>query len=430
MRKQQIKILSLFILLSLFSGLSYSQSSTISPYSRFGIGDLTFNGFAYQRGMAGMSLGYTNPSTINVNNPASYAYDSIMVMEIGANAEGLFSKQNDISTTGLNADLTALAMAFPIVKNKLGFSFGIIPFSSTGYNIISESNIDTLNTTSDINYIYKGAGGYTKYYFGAGLKISNSLSFGVNANYLFGNVINQRKEEFTNSIFFNTNYQDELSLSDFYFEYGLNWKHSLKNDKSIAVGITGSPSQKISGERNILWLNYKKGATGFDIIKDTVFLSLDNQGEVVIPSSYGIGFCVSKLNKWNYGADLKIQNWSDYESFGVRDNLNNSFSLSAGGSYVPNSLLSSKYISRIEYRFGAYYNKSYLNLNNKSDINDMGVCLGVGLPLKRNFQSKVNCSLQFGKRGTLNDNLVREQYIRLSIGLTFNEVWFIKKKYD
>lgn len=158
MRKQQIKFLSLFILLSLFSGFSYSQNSTLSPYSRFGIGDLTFKGFAYQRGMGGVSLGYTNPSTINVNNPASYSYDSITVMEIGVNSEALFSKQNDISTSGLNADLNALAMAFPVVKNKLGISFGIIPFSSTGYNIISESNIDTLNTTSDINYIYKGTG--------------------------------------------------------------------------------------------------------------------------------------------------------------------------------------------------------------------------------------------------------------------------------
>ncbi|MFN6092976.1 MAG: hypothetical protein ACK44N_11220, partial [Bacteroidota bacterium] len=146
--------------------------------------------------------------------------------------------------------------------------------------------------------------------------------------------------------------------------------------------------------------------------------------------SYGIGFCVSKLNKWNYGADFKVQNWSDYESFGVKDNLNNSYSLSAGASYVPNNLLSSKYTSRIEYRIGAYYNKSYLNLNKNGDLNDMGICFGVGLPLKRSFQSKVNCSLQFGKRGTLNDSLVREQYIRLSIGLTFNEVWFIKKKYD
>jgi hypothetical protein len=56
--------------------------------------------------------------------------------------------------------------------------------------------------------------------------------------------------------------------------------------------------------------------------------------------------------------------------------------------------------------------------------------MGVGLPLKRSYQSKVNCSLQVGKRGTLKDNLVREQYIRLSIGLTFNEVWFQKKKFD
>jgi len=422
-------LLRLVILFALLSNNCIAQNSTLSPYSRFGIGDLVFRGFSYQKGMAGLSIGYTNTNAINFNNPASYAYDSIMVMEIGVNSEAVFSRQNDVENKGYNADLNALALAFPIVKNKIGFSFGIIPFSGTGYNIISTDKIDTLNT--DINYYFKGSGGYTKYYMGAGFKLTKSLALGVNASYLFGNVINQRKQEFTNSILFNTNYQDELSLSDFYFEYGLNWKLPLKDDKSFAIGLSGSPSQKVKGEKNILWLNYKKGATGFDILKDTVYLSLNNNGEVVLPANLGIGFCVSKLNKWNYGADLSVQNWSQYQSFGVKDPLlKNSFSLSAGGSYIPSNLISSSYFSRVEYRMGAYYNQSYLKLNNNSNLNDIGISMGVGLPLKRSYQSKVNCSLQVGKRGTLKDNLVREQYIRLSIGLTFNEVWFQKKKFD
>ncbi|MFM7016929.1 MAG: hypothetical protein ACKOX3_11450, partial [Bacteroidota bacterium] len=338
--------------------------------------------------------------------------------------------QSTIHTKGLNADLNALAMAFPIVKNRVGLSFGIIPFSSTGYNIVSSDKIDSLNTISDISYIFKGSGGYTKYYLGAGIKITKSFSFGLNANYLFGNVINQRKEEFSNSILFNTNYQSELALSDFYFEGGFNWRHPIKNDKAITIGVTGSPSQKVAGNRNLLWLNYKKGATGFDVIKDTVYLSLDNKGEVILPANFGIGICVSKLNKWNYGADFKMQNWSEFQSFGVKDSLKNSFSFNLGGSLIPSNQLSSGYFKRMEYRFGTYFNKSYLNLKNGQDLNDFGVCFGVGLPLKRSFQSKVNCSLQIGKRGTLSDNLVREQYIRFSIGLTFNEVWFQKKKFD
>jgi hypothetical protein len=430
MRKHQFRVLRLIILFATLGFNSFAQNSTLSPYSKFGIGDLTFKGFTNQRGMAGLSFGFTNPNAINFNNPASYSYDSITVMEIGVNSEAVFSKQNQATASGYNADLNSLALAFPVVKNKVGFSFGIIPFSSTGYNIVSSGKIDTLNTTSDINYIYKGSGGYTKYYVGAGFKLLKSLSVGVNASYLFGNVVNQRKEEFTNSILFNTNYQDELSISDFYFEYGLNWKHALHNDKSIAIGITGSPSQKLSGEKNILWLNYKKGATGFDVLKDTVLLNLGDKGDVTLPSNFGLGFCVSKLNKWNYGADFSMQNWSEYQAFEIKQNLKNSFSLSIGGSYIPSNLLSSKFFSRVEYRMGAYYNQSYLNINNNSNLNDLGLSMGVGLPLKRSYQSKVNCSLQLGERGTLNDNLVRERYIRLSIGLTFNEVWFQKKKFD
>ncbi|MFM7017009.1 MAG: hypothetical protein ACKOX3_11850, partial [Bacteroidota bacterium] len=200
-KQQYLKFLKFSVILSLLSGYGFSQNSTLSPYSRFGIGDLTFNGFSYQRGMGGVAIGYINPSTINFNNPASYASDTVTVMEIGANVEGLFSKQSTIHTKGLNADLNALAMAFPIVKNRVGLSFGIIPFSSTGYNIVSSAKLDSV---TNVNFIYKGSGGYTKYYLGCGVNLTKSLSLGLNASYLFGNVINQRKEEFSNSILFNT----------------------------------------------------------------------------------------------------------------------------------------------------------------------------------------------------------------------------------
>ena len=45
--------------LLLSSGL-FAQTSTLSPYSRFGIGEMLFRGFSHQRGMGGVAYGGTS----------------------------------------------------------------------------------------------------------------------------------------------------------------------------------------------------------------------------------------------------------------------------------------------------------------------------------------------------------------------------------
>jgi hypothetical protein len=42
----------------------------------------------------------------------------------------------------------------------------------------------------------------------------------------------------------------------------------------------------------------------------------------------------------------------------------------------------------------------------------------------------VNISYQVGRRGLLADNLLEEQYHRVTFGLTLGDVWFRKIKID
>lgn len=44
-----------------------------SPYSRYGIGDLTSTTNINNRGMGGITAGYTDQLSVNFNNPASYS---------------------------------------------------------------------------------------------------------------------------------------------------------------------------------------------------------------------------------------------------------------------------------------------------------------------------------------------------------------------
>ena len=39
-------------------------------------------------------------------------------------------------------------------------------------------------------------------------------------------------------------------------------------------------------------------------------------------------------------------------------------------------------------------------------------------------------SLDFGKRGATNDNLIEEYYGLLRINLNLHDIWFVKSKFD
>jgi hypothetical protein len=70
MRKSNfIAIIGSICLVLQFTSL-HSQTSTLSPYSRFGVGDLLFSGFANQRSMGGTGIGSVSANRINFLNPA------------------------------------------------------------------------------------------------------------------------------------------------------------------------------------------------------------------------------------------------------------------------------------------------------------------------------------------------------------------------
>jgi hypothetical protein len=59
----------------------------------------------------------------------------------------------------------------------------------------------------------------------------------------------------------------------------------------------------------------------------------------------------------------------------------------------------------------------------------MAVTLGFGLPVGNGFSS-ATIGLEYGKKGTKNNNLLEENYFNVSIGLSFSDKWFVKRKYN
>ncbi|MDN3709484.1 hypothetical protein QW060_21070 [Myroides ceti] len=108
--------------------------------------------------------------------------------------------------------------------------------------------------------------------------------------------------------------------------------------------------------------------------------------------------------------------------------FSNGHKVSFGGFYTPHHISFTNYLSRVTYRAGGKYEKTGLAINNQ-EVNDFSVNIGVGLPISRNI-SNLNIGLEYGQRGTKSAGLIRENYFNLSIGLSFNDKWFTKRRFE
>ena len=121
--------------------------------------------------------------------------------------------------------------------------------------------------------------------------------------------------------------------------------------------------------------------------------------------------------------------WSQYENDAVPEELDNTTRLAVGGYFRPDSRSNDSFLKRVSYRFGAYVQDDPRVLDGQT-INNFGLTMGFGLPLswQRKF-SNLNLGFTYGRRSV--GDLLSEEFIRLSMGFTFNDKeWFIKRKYN
>jgi hypothetical protein len=82
----------------------------------------------------------------------------------------------------------------------------------------------------------------------------------------------------------------------------------------------------------------------------------------------------------------------------------------------------------VKYRAGFHHEDSYLVLDNHQ-IKENGISFGLGLPFPKS-KSTANLAIEFGKKGTTDFNLVKNNYTKVSLYLNFYDYWFIKRKFD
>ena len=414
------KLKKLVVVLFVFCGLSaFAQLGTSSPYSRFGLGDLQGNAFPVYNALGGGVTALSSSNSLNPSNPASYTSfraNSFLFSTGGLHNTTQIQNSTDKQVVN-NSAFSHLTIAFPI-SSKLGASFGMLPYSNIGYTL------NARDTVVNADMIYTGDGGLSKVYFGGAYEPFKGFSLGINASYLFGGLNRRKKLDYDDESFFDSRSNSSINLKGYYYELGLLYKKELANEKELSFGLTANNNSTLRAKRT----NIVETISGEnEIVKDTA-RNVVEWGEVTLPNYISTGLMYRDGEKWLLIADYSMQNWADYTLLGESDDLSNSMRLSGGLQYTPEFNSVTKYYKRMQYRLGAAYSNTPLTLND-TQLKEMSVSFGFGIPVKKS-RTKYDVSFTLGQRGTTDNSLIKEQFVKFGLSVSYDGIWFVKRKYD
>ena len=415
------------LVILIFSCFSiFSQTNTGSPYSLNELGEINFTGNVSYQSMGGIDSSIDSIE-FNINNPSSLAKIKTTNYLIGT-----FYKSSSISNSLLKeniktSNINYIAIGIPL-KN-FGFGFGVLPYSSVGFNLQTTEEYNDDNSIS--SRLFGAEGNINKAFLSVGIPFLKYFSIGASANYNFGK-FNYEKFNLMNGVNYGVFSNSSSEITGFTYNFSSNVLIPLKNDISLSLLFSLYPEGELDSYNIESLYTSNASSISLESLGDFVDIDLDSRGlentKLPVPkkSIYSIG--LEKKNSWFIGAQYENKLSSGFENVFL-DLRNVSYrdanSISFGGYFIPDSSSLVSYWKRIKYRFGIKNDKKSIIVNNLP-INQFSLNLGLGLPISG--LSKANLGFEFGKIG--NDDLIKENYFSIRLGLSLNDVWFIKRKYN
>lgn len=412
-----------------------AQSGTNSPYSQYGLGLLNEQSSGFNRGMNGLGLGFREHNQVNYINPASYsALDSLtFIFDVGMSGQITNFEENGQKKNAKNADFEYAVAAFRAFKH-VGVSFGIVPLTNVGYNY---SITGYLNDNRNVAYVntYAGSGGIHQVYVGAGWEFLKGLSVGANVSYLWGDIdrsiVNSYSDNYINTL---SKYYS-ATVSSYKLDFGLQYSARINKKNTLTVGLAYGIGHKLNADPTCRVIS----TNTMTAVADTASFTVNNGLE--IPTSFGGGLAWNHNDKLKLGADFTYQQWgslkypvykvvNDVQSYELTDGYySDRYKVTFGGEYC-NGAMSRNFFDRIRFRAGVSYATPYYKVNGKDGPGEISASIGLGIPIINayNNRSMLNISGQWVRSAA--KGLLTENTFRINIGITFNESWFMKWKFD
>ncbi len=424
-----IKKIGFIITLSVIAANVHAQNNA-SPYSIVGIGDIEKGSFDRTTGMGYAGVALSSSKSLYNINPASYSSldDYLFHVETSIRYKGISYAGKAIvdGSNSNSSDLVSKKLVFAIkIKPKWGFSFGLLPFSTTNYSFTAKKTIQGTGFTTDASY--QGSGSVNQAYIANSYRIAKGLSIGLQASYLFGQQLQEETivTDLSNGSLYT---KRNIALSKGFLLAGVQYSTKLNKKWQIAVGGTISNKTKLDANYNLLVQDGTTTIENSENYKNTYF---------TLPVMFTTGIAATLKDRYTFAVDYNHQDWSSANNTGVNYTLVNSDRISAGFQFSKKKPLPAIYqglsnqtvwYEKSFFQAGVFYSNSYLKMYGQQ-LNDYGFTIGGGLHATRSGLG-IQGALEFGQRGTTANGLIKEKYTQFTLTILYKESWFGKRKYN
>jgi hypothetical protein len=417
------KIIAIAFLM--FSTYNFAQRTNSSPYSFFGIGDQAKLKTVEEIAMGQMGGVLDSEFQLSFTNPASYG--SLLwttYVFSGGNKTNKVDDGENVQTSSA-ASLTYIALGIPISGNQ-GLAAGLQLNTAVGYSLL-EQLYDNNGDLTETNLL-SGNGGTSRLFLGYGYKFPFNLNLGVEVAYIFGgitnNIVNRRLD-----VQLATEHKTRSDVNGLSYKFGAQYTIDIPNNMHIKLGTTFNFEYELKDIGSQYLYSIDNSGDGSIFPKDTI-TNLDYRGTITYPLKTVLSAGIGKTNKWFAGAEYTFANGVDFDGEIYNENSTyeyvNSNSLSVGGFFTPKYNSIASYWQRVTYRAGFAYKNLGLVVND-TEIDDIGISFGVSLPLGLKI-SNFNMGFELGKRGTTENNLIKENYYNFRLSISLNDKWFGKRR--
>jgi len=422
------KSLFTLLLIAVVAQLTFGQAAK-SPFSSFGVGEPFSSALVNNQGMGGVGIGTPQHLYLNNQNPALLVYNYLTTLGTGFIGEQRTVRNGKVSEKNSNGNLSYLTMAFPIIgppkkanTTRWTSSFALLPYSTVNYKLIYTASLE--GTSGTMLVTETGSGGIDQAVWANGFTINKYLSVGVKSRYLFGSKIEQFSNFLNQAPVYQPNIYQRERYSDINFSGGLSFHTDSLTSKNLRFNL-GLIYEMKTNVKTTYFSSLQRISGGNAV--DTVVIVDNEVGNTVLPPSAGVGISIGK-NGWIIGADVVFTDYTQFKNyFGSSQNTQSTMHYAVGAQVSPYSGVTANYFNRMIYRIGASYDEFPFLVNN-APAKDIGINLGLGLPVA-GFSS-LDIGVKFGKRGEISTNRITEDYFKIYFGATFNDRWFIKRRYE
>ena len=412
--KFQVRVI-IIILLSL-NIQAQTTNQVNSPYSFFGLGKINDIGVGKTNALGRSGISYSSETEINTLNPASFGKVKLnsFLFDVGTRAQQTEFKNNKDQKDFKTFSFSNLAFAFAL-DDKSGIGFSIVPFSESNYYL---DGIETAMEGSNETFLsnVSGNGGISNLKISYGRSFSEKLRVGVDFNYYFGTI----------------NETEIVSLNNDFMKID---KKSFYRGIRPVLGLQYDYSSRINLSAVLALPSYLKGSRDTEVSKiiDLAQYDIERSADKEIsgfklPTEITLGLKYQPLKTLSLHVDYRKSFWS---ATGIEDNIGkfeDQDFIGFGAEYYTDKCVNN-FWGKIRYRLGYNFDNGYLAVNGNK-IENFLLTTGLGIPLNTKTQNFINISYAYGQRGVISNILIKENYHFITVNLSFEDIWFVKKKYN